>query len=157
MAKKKPAILKITQPYALIPKLCSSTLPRPMMELYNPQALHMGYLSLLEACESAFQGIKVRLTITTYTVNNFKANNFFVQITADQVAAFEVETRGQSSNKIWFMYRAGRITASNIKSAARTNHSMPSQSLIKRICYPEAFKFSTKATRYDIGEWLFSL
>jgi len=63
MAKKKPAILKITQPYAqgFIPKLCSSTLPRPMMELYDPEALHMGYLSLLEACESAFQGIKVRL------------------------------------------------------------------------------------------------
>ena len=68
MAKKKPAILKITQPYAqgFIPKLCSSTLPRPMMELYNPQALQMGYLSLLEACESAFQGIKVRLIYNHY-------------------------------------------------------------------------------------------
>ena len=51
-------------------------------------------------------------------------------------------------NKMWFLHRAGRVPASNIKAAARTNHSMPSQSLIKRLCYPEAFKFSTKATRY---------
>lgn len=47
----------------------------------------------------------------------------------------------QSSNKTWFIHRAGGVTASNMKSAARTNHSMPSQSLIKRLCYPEAFKF----------------
>lgn len=65
MAEKKTAILKIIPPYAqeLIPKLCSSTLPLPMMELYNPQALHMGYLTLLEACESAFHAIQVWLTL----------------------------------------------------------------------------------------------
>lgn len=62
MAEKKPAILKIIQPYAqdFIPKSCSPALPLPMMELYNPEALHMGYLTLLEECESTFQSIKVR-------------------------------------------------------------------------------------------------
>ena len=59
----------------------------------------------------------------------------------------EVATRGQSSNKIWYTFRAGRITASMMKSVIQTDHTMPSQSLIKRICYPEAFKFSTTATR----------
>ena len=29
------------------------------------------------------------------------------------------------------------MTASVIKSAARTNHAMTSPSLVKRICYPE--------------------
>ena len=39
------------------------------------------------------------------------------------------------------------ITASNMKAVARTI-LMPSQSLMKLLCYPEAYKFSTKATRY---------
>ena len=63
MAEKKHAMLKIVHPYAkeFILKLCSSTLPLPMMELYNPEALHMDYLSLLEACELAFPSITVRI------------------------------------------------------------------------------------------------
>jgi hypothetical protein len=35
-----------------------------------------------------------------------------------------------------------------MKLVARTNQSMPSQSLIKRICNPELFHFSTNATRW---------
>ena len=35
-----------------------------------------------------------------------------------------------------------------MKAAAHTNHAMPSQRLIKQLCYPEAYKFSTVATRY---------
>jgi len=46
MAENRPAILKLfnhNNYYAqeFIPKLCCSTLPTPMMELYNPEALHM--------------------------------------------------------------------------------------------------------------------
>ncbi len=70
------------------------------------------------------------------------------QVTQQQSAKVEFETRGQSSKKSWFLHRAGSITASDFKSAACTNSSMPAQSLIKRICYPEAFKFSTAATRF---------
>lgn len=62
----------------------------------------------------------------------------------------EKETRGQSSNKAWYTYRAGRITSSLMKSAARTSHSMLAQSLIKRICYPQLYSFSTAATRCPI-------
>ena len=36
-----------------------------------------------------------------------------------------------------FSFCSGRLTASVIKSAARTNHAMPSPHLVKRICYPE--------------------
>lgn len=42
------------------------------------------------------------------------------------------------------------MTASTFKAAASTNLAMPSQSLIKRLCYPDAFKFSTEATRYRL-------
>ena len=53
------------------------------------------------------------------------------QITTEHVALVEKETRGQSAQKARFTFRSGRLTASIIKSAVRTNHEMPSQSLIK--------------------------
>ncbi len=56
-------------------------------------------------------------------------------------------TRDQSRCKLWHIHREGRITASNVKAVIATNPSMPAQSLIKRICYPQAFKFSTESTR----------
>ena len=46
------------------------------------------------------------------------------------------------------MYRAGRVTASRMKQVCHTNASLPSQSLVKTICYPEAYRFTTKATRW---------
>ena len=67
-----------------------------------------------------------------------------------QAEKVEELSRGQSSNKAWFTHRAGRITASNFKAVSHTNMNMPAQSLIKKICYPEAFKFSTDSTRYNI-------
>jgi len=45
-----------------------------------------------------------------------------------------------SNSKLWFTYRAGRITALRMKAVCRTDSGNPSQSLIKTICYPEAFK-----------------
>lgn len=69
-------------------------------------------------------------------------------ITSEQVSKVELATWGQATNKLWFAYRTGRITGSTFKLAARTSPAMPSQSLIKRICYPKAYSFSTVATRY---------
>ncbi|RMX50026.1 hypothetical protein pdam_00002868, partial [Pocillopora damicornis] len=42
----------------------------------------------------------------------------------------------------------GLITASNLKTARKTNTAKPAKSLVKFICYPEAHKFSTAATRW---------
>ena len=39
--------------------------------------------------------------------------------------ALEKETRDQASNNTWFAYRAGQVTASNMKAAARTNPPKP--------------------------------
>ena len=53
------------------------------------------------------------------------------------VEAVEKETRDQSHSKLWYRYRAGRVTASKMKAICRMNTDQPSQSLIKSICYTE--------------------
>lgn len=60
-AKRKPAILKITEPFAktFIPMLSQSVFPLPITELYNPTALDMEYPDLLKECEKVFDSIKV--------------------------------------------------------------------------------------------------
>ena len=57
-------------------------------------------------------------------------------------------TRGQVGHKLWFWHCEGRVTASVFRAAVHTNPCMPSQSLIKKICYPQAFKFTTESTRF---------
>ena len=77
-----------------------------------------------------------------------------MSLTAEEAVAIECETRGQASSNAWFRYRAGRVTASNFKAAARTQAANPgnlSRSLIKRICYPSTVRFSTAATRWGCG------
>ena len=59
-----------------------------------------------------------------------------------------METRDQSKSNLWFTYRAGRITASRMKSVCHTDISNPSQSLIKTIVYPESYRFTSKATSW---------
>ena len=62
-ATKKPAILKVVEPNAhnFIPKLNDDTLPKPMLELFNRDALQMDFLTLLDVCEKHFQSIKVTI------------------------------------------------------------------------------------------------
>lgn len=55
----------------------------------------------------------------------------------------EKETRKQY---MWFKYRAGRVTASRMKSVCQSDVANPSQRRIKTICYPEAFGFKSSAT-----------
>ncbi len=62
-------------------------------------------------------------------------------MSVSEALKLEEETRQQSSSKTWFSYRAGRITASNMKEVMKTNRAMPSPSLIKRICYQKFLNF----------------
>ena len=71
-----------------------------------------------------------------------------LNITDKMAQNVEAATRDQSKSKLWYKYRAGRITASRMKAVCHTNPSKPSQSLIKGICYPEAFSFTSKATNW---------
>ena len=67
-AKRKPAILKITETFtdALIPMLSQSVFPLPITKLYNPAALDMDCQDLLKKCEKVFGAIKV----ITHVYNN---------------------------------------------------------------------------------------
>ena len=71
-------------------------------------------------------------------------------VTGEQAQALEKATRGQSLSKLWFQHRAGRITASMLKFSVHTDITQPSQSLIKKICYQESYKFSSQATDWGL-------
>jgi len=59
-------------------------------------------------------------------------------VSAEQAENLEKATKMQSITRLWFRYRARRITASRFKAAVSTNADQPSRSLIKAICYPES-------------------
>ena len=123
----KPAILSVTLPYAndFQPKTSRSNFPQLLPELYKEEYLEMGYMKLLDTC----CGIEVK-------------------VTSEMVDAVERATRDQSGSNLWFKCRAGRITASRMKSVCHSDPANPAQSLIKVICYPEAFKFVSAATSW---------
>lgn len=68
-------------------------------------------------------------------------------MTENQSVAIERLTTEQSKSKFWQTWRAGRITASKAFEVAKTNLTNPASSLVKAICYPEAYTFSTEAAR----------
>ncbi|KAG0428508.1 hypothetical protein HPB47_024511 [Ixodes persulcatus] len=81
-----------------------------------------------------------------------RADAFFASfsVSAAMVKFAEATTRAQSKCPKWYTYRAGRITASTMKSVCSTSVEKPSLSVLKRICYPEDNKFSTPATRLGL-------
>ena len=74
--------------------------------------------------------------------------NISLEFTGEMAKSVESETRLQSKSKLWFKYQAGRVTASRMKAVCRTDITNPSHSLIKSICYPEAFSFPSKQTEW---------
>lgn len=123
----RPAILSVHPKYSgkYIPKVRTGTLPRPLQSLYDRKCLSLNYEELLSVCD---------------TIN--------IHITNDMAKAVQQATVKQSASKLWYKFRAGRVTASRMKQVCHTSLSKPSQSLIKTICYPEAFRFTTKATQW---------
>ena len=127
MAGTKPAILSLIPKYSdkYIPKTSLPEFPMPLTELHKPEHLELSYHELLKLCE---------------TVS--------VVVTEVNARAVEKETKVQHKTKLWHKYRAGRVTASRMKAVCRTDVSNPSHSLIKNICYPDAFAFTSKQTTY---------
>lgn len=123
----KPALL------AIVPDFCdsyivdNSMLSAPLSLLFDYQCTELQYDDLMIKCESVFESLA---------------------ITPEQARNIEVITRAQALSKVWFRYRAGRVTASRFKAAVHTNPLKPSKSLIKAVCYPEMCKFSNRATRW---------
>lgn len=69
-------------------------------------------------------------------------------ITNSMVTHVELSTRAQSRCSKWFLYRAGRITASSMKAVCGTRVAAPSISLLRRICYPEECPFQSASTKW---------
>lgn len=73
-----------------------------------------------------------------------------VSVTESVAETIEMVTRGQSDNKDWYRYRAGRVTASRLKDVCCTDSEKPSMSLLKGICYPLESRFKSHATEWGI-------
>lgn len=76
------------------------------------------------------------------------ASKIKIAYTDDDIDFIEKSTIEQASSSLWYRFRAGRITASNFKSVCRTSVEHPSVSLIKRICFPENYVFSSSSVQY---------
>lgn len=111
-----------------IPKSATDALPKPIPEYRSSSSLSLLPEELEDICWK------------------FKLQN----LTPSLITSVERETRKQSGSKVWFRQRAGRITASKLKQAIHTDWKKPSKSLIKSICYPQSYQFSSAATRYLI-------
>ena len=119
----KPAILSLIHKYSdkYISKSSLAGFPKGLQQLHRTEYMNLQYHELIQACES---------------VN--------IDVTDDMAKAVERETRGQQHSRLWFKYRAGRVTASRMRAVCHTTAANPSQGLVKQICYPEAYSFTSK-------------
>ncbi|XP_067125337.1 uncharacterized protein [Centruroides vittatus] len=107
----------------------SQDIPFPLMfgNLFNPSLVDLEWPELEEYCCKLFQEL---------------------QLTEDQVKNICDMTTKQYKQKLWFQYRAGRITASIMKAACHTSLTNPAKSLIKKICYPFEHRFKSPSVRW---------
>ena len=122
--KIKPVCLSLIHPFA--DSFISSTRNiKAVTDLFDPKYLDLSYTDLLKECN------KVQLNLSD-----------------EDIKSIERETVDQAKGSAFFRHRAGRVGASKCRAASHTDPSQPSQSLVKAICYPDIFRFSTAATRY---------
>ena len=110
--KIKPVALSLVQPYSEALVLKSRTI-KAIPDLCDEQYLNTPYDELIKAC---------------YEVN--------ISVTAQEIDIIEKDTINQAKVSGFFRHRTGRIGASISKAASHTDPALPSQSLIKTICYP---------------------
>ena len=121
-SQNKAVVLSLISPYSSSFVLKSRSVPT-VNDLFEEKYLDLSYPELIKVC----QGIKI-------------------EISKDHVEQSERDTSKQSKGHNFFKHRAGRIGASQSKTACHSDPALPSQSLIQAICYPELSKFTTKAT-----------
>lgn len=126
-ANTKSAVLTITKPFCnnFIPEPAQQKFPQPLTQLKDPKFSSMTDDEVLEACQSVD-----------------------ISISKEQALLIEQATRAQAKCKLWFQYRAGRITASRMRSVCFTSVTKPSKSLLAAICHPEVHKFTTSSTAW---------
>ena len=127
IAKFKPVICSIVSPFSdeFKPITPVDNLPPCLQDLYQAHNEELTYSELIAVCE------QTKLSITE-----------------EEVATIEAATRNQSKNMAWFNQRAGRITASVMKSVCATDPGNPAQNLIQCICYPDKNKFFSEAKKW---------
>lgn len=127
--KHNPAVLSLLSPY------CDSYVPSGSDDV----PLNIPALSSLYKAENEELTYKELLDV---------GEDIVFELIKDQILTIERHTKAQYASDLWFKHRAGRITASKMKAACRTDPASPSISLIKQICYPKQCSFSTAATRW---------
>ena len=96
----KPAVLSLVTPFNER-YTCKEidNVPKPLSDsLFKEECIELEYTELLQQCQQ-----------------------ISLEVTPDECRAIEASTRKQSQSKVWYQQRAGRITASNLKSACKTN------------------------------------
>lgn len=127
----KAAIFSSVEPYAatFVPAETVVAFPPILTDLMDKNTFTLKFAELLKICEAV-----------NYSVTEEGAKNV------------EAHTRQQAKSETWFRYRAGRITASKMKSVCTTNAGSPAISVVKSVCYPNLYKFSTEATRWGCDQ-----
>lgn len=87
---------------SFVTKAIGENFPPFLTELRKDVALHMDYKELIALCKAVD-----------------------ISISEEQAKAGEAATRGQASCKLWFRFRAGRITASKMKRDCVLHKSTP--------------------------------
>ena len=122
--KIKPVALSLVRPYS--EQFVKKSRKAPTIpDLFDKKYTEHSYPELLKACS------EVKLNLTP-----------------EEIKQIERDTVAQAKGTEFFKHRAGRIGASMSGAACHTNPALPSQSLIKSICYPSLFKVSTKAIEH---------
>lgn len=118
----KPVCLSLIHPYSesFISRTCDI---KSIPDLYEKKYLDLSYPDLLQEW-------------------------YDLKVSDEQTKAIERDTVDQAKGGAFFRHRAGKIGASKCRTASHTDPSQPLQSLIKSICYPSIFRFSTAATKH---------
>eukprot|EP00794_Sanderia_malayensis_P017180 gene17180-18909_t len=69
-----------------------------------------------------------------------------IKLSDEDIKLIEKDTIDQVKGGAFFLHRAGHIGASRNKPASHSDPALPSQSLIKTICYLHLYRFRSQAT-----------
>ena len=76
----------------------------------------------------------------TYPVVLKVCQEIDIKITTEQITQVERDTITYAEGTNFFKHRAGRIGASQCKTACNSDPALPSQTLIQSVCYQELNK-----------------
>ena len=90
-----------------VPLYAKGTLLEPLTSLFDEKHKETSFSETAKVCEDVYATMS---------------------LSPEQACLVEEKTREQSKSKLWFQQRAGRVTASKLRSVLHTNFSQPSVS-----------------------------